>query len=120
MNFWKRALPLAFVLFFAMLLAACASQATPPAGNVLPASPSEQATTASVQAAKVNVKGSRKTVLVDAQGNTLYYFTPDTRTASKCSGDCAGTWPAYLYSGSGTPTGSSDVLGELTVQATTN
>src|SRR5947209_4835782 len=104
MNSWKRALPLTFALFLALLLAACASQATPPAGNVLPASPSAQATTASVHTARVDVKGAQKTVLVDTQGSTLYYFTPDTRTASQCTGGCAGTWPAYLYSGS--PTGS--------------
>ena len=118
MNSWKHALPLTVVLFFALLLAACASQATPPVGNVLPASPSGQATTASIQTAQVNVKGAQKTVLVDAQGSTLYYFTPDTRTASQCTGGCAGTWPAYLYSGS--PTGSSNIIGKLTVQATAN
>lgn len=120
MNFWKHALPLTFVLFFALLLAACASQATPPASNVLPASPSAQATTASVHTASVNVKGTQKTVLVDSQDSTLYYFTPDTRAASQCTGGCAGTWPAYLYSGSGSPTGSTDIVGKLTVQATAN
>lgn len=120
MNFWKPALPLTFVLFLALLLAACASQATPPTSNVLPASPSVQTATASIHTARIDVKGTQKTVLVDTQGSTLYYFTPDTRTASQCTGGCAGTWPAYLYSGSDSPIGSSDIIGKLTVQATAN
>ena len=122
MNSWKHALPLAIVLFFALLLAACASQAVPPptGGNIPPATPSAQAPAASVHTARIDVKGTQKTVLVDRQGRTLYYFTPDTRTVSKCTLDCAGTWPAYLFSGAGSPIGSSDITGKLTVQATAN
>lgn len=32
-------------------------------------------------------------VLVDADGMTLYLFTPDTAEASACEGDCAAAWP---------------------------
>jgi predicted lipoprotein with Yx(FWY)xxD motif len=33
------------------------------------------------------------TVLTDAKGFTLYWFAPDTPTASKCYGSCAQYWP---------------------------
>ncbi len=33
------------------------------------------------------------TVLTNARGLTLYWFTPDTRTASRCTGTCAVYWP---------------------------
>jgi predicted lipoprotein with Yx(FWY)xxD motif len=32
-------------------------------------------------------------VLTDSKGFTLYWFAPDTSTASKCSGKCAVFWP---------------------------
>src|SRR5688572_11553414 len=32
-------------------------------------------------------------ILVDADGNTLYLFTPDARGASTCNGQCAANWP---------------------------
>lgn len=32
-------------------------------------------------------------VLVDAEGLTLYLFTPDTMETSACTDDCAGAWP---------------------------
>jgi predicted lipoprotein with Yx(FWY)xxD motif len=33
------------------------------------------------------------TVVINAQGFTLYSFAPDTATASKCTGACAQIWP---------------------------
>jgi predicted lipoprotein with Yx(FWY)xxD motif len=33
------------------------------------------------------------TVLTNARGFTLYWFAPDTPTASKCYGSCAAYWP---------------------------
>jgi predicted lipoprotein with Yx(FWY)xxD motif len=33
------------------------------------------------------------TVLVSAKGFTLYWFAPDTPTASNCNGSCAAYWP---------------------------
>ena len=37
-------------------------------------------------------------VLVDADGKTLYIFTPDAASAGKsvCNGDCAAAWPPLL------------------------
>jgi predicted lipoprotein with Yx(FWY)xxD motif len=35
-------------------------------------------------------------ILVDADGNTLYLFTPDDSGPSVCNGDCAAAWPPVL------------------------
>lgn len=34
-------------------------------------------------------------ILVDADGNTLYLFTPDAQGESTCYDSCADNWPAY-------------------------
>ncbi len=39
------------------------------------------------------------TILVDAQGRTLYLFERDSRGRSACSGKCATFWPPYLTTG---------------------
>jgi predicted lipoprotein with Yx(FWY)xxD motif len=39
----------------------------------------------------VNINGHR--VLTNSKGLTLYWFAPDTTTASKCYGSCASYWP---------------------------
>jgi predicted lipoprotein with Yx(FWY)xxD motif len=36
------------------------------------------------------------TVLVDAQGRTLYWFRKDTATTSNCNGSCASAWPPVI------------------------
>lgn len=35
-------------------------------------------------------------VLVDAEGVTLYLFTPDTMEESACTGDCLSAWPPLM------------------------
>ena len=39
------------------------------------------------------MKVGSATVLTNAKGFTLYWFVPDTSTASKCNGTCAHYWP---------------------------
>jgi predicted lipoprotein with Yx(FWY)xxD motif len=64
------------------------------------------------------------TVLTDARGFTLYWFTPDTPTRSNCTGTCAAYWPPAT----GTPLAGPGVTGKLgtikradgTIQATYN
>lgn len=131
MKFLKHALPIAFTLMLALVLAACGTP-EPPAptggngGNGGTDTATATPTTASqtdatdVLASSVSVKGANKTVLTDTQGRTLYYFTPDSPTESKCTGDCAGTWPPYLFKGSGSPKGVSDLTGTLNAQQTAN
>ncbi|HEY1627765.1 MAG TPA: hypothetical protein VGG16_28645 [Streptosporangiaceae bacterium] len=66
------------------------------------------------------IKGAR--VLTNAKGQTLYWFAPDTKAASRCYGSCAAYWPPVL----GKPAAGSGVAGSIgtiartggTVQAT--
>jgi len=51
------------------------------------------------------------TLLANAKGFTLYWFAPDTSTASKCSGACAKYWPPVK----GPATAGSGVTGKLGV-----
>lgn len=51
-------------------------------------------------------------VLVDAEGFSLYAFTPDTATSSACTGSCAATWPPV--STAGDPSAGSGVTATLT------
>jgi predicted lipoprotein with Yx(FWY)xxD motif len=69
------------------------------------ADPASKATAApAVQAkakrgATVRVSASRYgRILVDARGRTLYLFTRDRTTRSRCSGACARAWPPFLTS----------------------
>ena len=70
--------------------------------------------------ATATVSGKTVTILTNAQGLTLYYFTPDTAAASACTGGCAGTWPPLLMTGSGTPTASTTLPGALTAVSAGN
>ena len=53
--------------------------------------------------------------LSDADGNTLYIFTPDEPGVSNCSGQCADFWPPLLVGANGTPAAGPDVPGALGV-----
>ena len=48
-------------------------------------------------------------VVTDSKGLTLYWFAPDTPTASHCSGSCAVYWPPVI----GSPTADPGVTGKL-------
>jgi predicted lipoprotein with Yx(FWY)xxD motif len=48
-------------------------------------------------------------VVTDSEGLTLYWFAPDTPTASHCSGSCAVYWPPVI----GSPTRDPGVTGKL-------
>lgn len=78
------------------------------------------ASSALIQTASATVQGKSVTILTNAQGMTLYYFTPDTASTSACTGGCAQTWPALLFTGSGSPTASSTLSGTLTAVTTAN
>jgi predicted lipoprotein with Yx(FWY)xxD motif len=64
------------------------------------------------------------TLLTNSKGFTLYWFVPDTSTASKCNGTCAHYWPPVhgpVHAGSGV-TGTLGVItrSDGTKQATWN
>jgi predicted lipoprotein with Yx(FWY)xxD motif len=52
------------------------------------------------------------TVLVNAQGRTLYYLMTDNHSQPTCTGSCASTWPPMIVSGS-VPAAGSGVTGTL-------
>lgn len=134
----RRAFPIILALFMVMVLAACgsstststgsSSNSTPTQAVATPttASPSPTATssgstsTALVKTATATVGGKSETILTDAQGKTLYYFTADTATTSACTSSCAQTWPPLLSTGSGAPTSASTLPSKLNAETTAN
>ena len=132
MIYLKRMFPVTIVLLLAMAIAACGgstststgSSSTPAPTATTPAPTATAATTptpsALVQTATATVKGQSQTILTNAQGMTLYYFTPDTATTSACTSACAQAWPPLLFTGSGAPTSATTLPGKLTAQTTGN
>ena len=93
----------------ALTLTACASSSSSSApATSAPAAGGGNASNASGGAlAMKTINGTA--VVTDAQGMTLYWFVPDTSTASKCTGSCATYWPPVT----GTVTAGSGVTGTL-------
>ena len=93
----------------ALALTACASSSSSSApATSAPAAGGGNASNASGGAlAMKTINGTA--VVTDAQGMTLYWFVPDTSTASKCTGSCATYWPPVT----GTVTAGSGVTGTL-------
>lgn len=73
-----------------------------------------------IKMATATVKGKSETILTNADGKTLYYFTSDIATTAACTGDCTSIWPPLLFTGSGSPTSSSTLSGTLSVQTDAN
>jgi predicted lipoprotein with Yx(FWY)xxD motif len=86
----------------AAAIAACGSSSPSSSSSTPPATSSSTPSSSGASASSV-VIGTRSTsigtVLVNAQGHTLYWFAKDTPTASNCTGTCASYWPPVL----GTP-----------------
>lgn len=67
-------------------------------------------TTSAPSAAEADVRAAETehgTVLVDADGFTLYVFDPDEQGRSTCTGGCAASWPPLTVDD--TPTAAADV-----------
>lgn len=73
-----------------------------------------------VKTTSATVNGKTTTILANAQGMTLYYFTPDTGTKVACTDSCAQSWPPLLFTGSGKPSAAVKLPGELEVYANPN
>jgi predicted lipoprotein with Yx(FWY)xxD motif len=67
-----------------------------------------------IHTASMKVGDKTVTVLKNANGLTLYYFTPDTASKIACTGGCASNWPPLLDT-SGSPTSNPALPGQLTV-----
>ena len=126
MSYIKRGAFFSIVLLVMMVVAACGSTtggggSTPTGGNTpVPAATTPSSSSALVNTATASVKGSSETILTNAKGLTLYYFTPDTATSTACTGSCAQAWPPLLMAGSGTPSSATTLPGTLTVVTTAN
>src|SRR6266571_9381070 len=123
----KRSFVIALGLFMAMFIVACGGYATTGGGaygggSTNPSAPTTGGSNSSavIQTATVTVKGQSETVLTNAQGLTLYYFTADSATQSAVSGNLAQIWPPQLFTGSGGPTSSTSLTGKLSVQTDVN
>ena len=77
------------------VLAACGSGSSYGGGSKSDSSSSSNAKSAVVSSADKAKVGS---VIVDAQGRTLYRFTAEAQGVPVCTGDCIGTWPPALAS----------------------
>ena len=109
--FIRRSFVIAISFLMAMLIAACGSSS---GGSANPTATASSAP-AVIHTATATVKGQSETILTDAQGKTLYYFTPDSATKAACTGACAQTWPPLIFTGSGTPASSTSLSGTLSV-----
>src|SRR6266566_2487361 len=128
--FLKRSFVIALSVFIVMFIAACGSSTTTGGGAYGSGSTNPPATTppqtggssssAVIQTATVTINGQSKTVLTNAKGLTLYYFTADSATQSALSRNCLRVWPPLLFSGSGGPTSSTSLSGKLSVQTDVN
>jgi predicted lipoprotein with Yx(FWY)xxD motif len=124
----KRSLLIAFSFLIALFVVACGNATTSGgssygggsyggSNSTQPASTPNLggSSSAVIQTATVTIKGQSQTVLTNAKGLTLYYFTPDSATQTACSGQCAQNWPPLFFTGSGSPTGSVNLSGKLSV-----
>ena len=103
----------------ALVLSACASSGSSSAasGSTPATAASSPAASASAGSAPASSGGTTLTVktiggqqvVTNAAGFTLYWFVPDTSTASKCTGSCATFWPPVK----GPATAMSGVTGTL-------
>ncbi len=106
MTFAKRSLFAVFGLMLVIMVSACGStgSASPAQPTQAPAAtPSPTPDSSVVKTAQATVAGQTQTILTDAKGMTLYYFTPDSPVKTNCLAKCAVAWPPLLFTGTGTP-----------------
>jgi len=90
-----------------LVIAACGSSSS--TGN----SGSGNSPASSASGALTTAKIGSATVLTNAKGFTLYWFVPDTKTASKCYGSCAKYWP-FVHGPVSAGSGVTGTLGVIT------
>ena len=95
-----------------LVIAACGSSSS--AGNSGSGSGSGSSpAAASSGGALTTAKVGGTTLLANAKGFTLYWFVPDTTTASKCYGSCAKYWP-FVAGPTSAGSGVKGTLGTIT------
>jgi predicted lipoprotein with Yx(FWY)xxD motif len=105
-----------------LLVAACGSSASSSSSSSPSAAAAASATSSSAGTTVLSRTINGTQVLTNSAGFTLYWFGPDTSTASKCNGSCATYWPPLkgpVTAGSGvTGTLSTITRSDGTTQAT--
>ena len=98
-------------LALALALSACASSSSSSSSTPATTAPAAGGSSASgASGSTVNMTTINGTaVLTNSSGKTLYWFAPDTSTASKCTGSCSTYWPPVT----GPVTAGSGVTGTL-------
>jgi len=97
---------------FALALSACASSSSSSSSTPATSAPAAGGSAAASSASggtldMTTINGTA--VVTNSKGMTLYWFVPDTSTASKCTGSCATYWPPVT----GPVTAGSGVTGTL-------
>jgi predicted lipoprotein with Yx(FWY)xxD motif len=82
------------LLAVSAVLAACGGGSGSGSTGAGGANDAKPAVVSSTKKAKVG------SVIVDAQGRTLYRFTAEAQGVPVCTGDCVGTWPPALATSS--------------------
>jgi predicted lipoprotein with Yx(FWY)xxD motif len=114
----KRIIQITSILFIALIVVACGTSAGSSNGTTPTTAPTTS--TPVVKTAMATVNGKSTTILTNAQGMTLYYFTADTATNAACTGTCAGVWPPLLFTSTGSPTSATSLPGTLSVVTDAN
>jgi len=102
----------------ALALAGCGSSSkTKTTSSGTPSTVASSSTSAAAGgSATVNTATTKLgSVLVDAQGRTLYHLAPETTSHIVCTGGCTSTWPPLLVEGTAKPTAGAGVTAKLTV-----
>jgi predicted lipoprotein with Yx(FWY)xxD motif len=107
---------LAIGVVAAFVLAACGGKSSSTNGSGAGGSgsnPSGGATGMSALTVNTGSAGSVGTVLVNADGLTLYHWKGETTSSLQCTGSCLSTWLIATVNGGGAPTGGMHVTGKL-------
>jgi predicted lipoprotein with Yx(FWY)xxD motif len=119
MSHKNRPLLYTFLAVMAMILAACAPNASsttqaPATGPQIPNTGATAANPTSQPAIlKVSANPDLGNILVDRNGRTVYAFTKDQPGVSNCTGQCASLWPALTVAPGEALSASSDVSVQL-------
>lgn len=101
-----------------VILAACGSNTSSYGSSS--STPSASSSSGMLKTATATVSGKAETILINAQGITLYYRTSDAPPATVCSAGCASLWHPFIVSGSGAPTSTTSLPGTLTTVTDAN
>jgi len=99
-----------------LVIAACGSSSSTGNSGSGSGAGSSPAAAAGSGGTLATAKVGSSTLLTNAKGFTLYWFVPDSTTASKCYGSCAKYWPPVL----GPVSAGSGVTGTLGVITRSN